>query len=64
MALPRRFDCDDLFDVDDDGVIRMTDGVFLATWKFLAGPPPPEPLFSCGIDRTADPLATSPVDSD
>jgi hypothetical protein len=56
-ALPRRFNCQDIFDADDDGALFLTDGIFLLNWKFNSGPALPAPFFSCGIDPTDDALA-------
>jgi len=55
-TLPRRFDCADLFDTDDDGRLLLTDGIYLLNWKFRAGPALPEPFFGCGVDPTDDGL--------
>jgi len=56
-ALPRRFECEDVLDADDDGQLLMTDGIHLLNWKFNAGPALPAPFFSCSIDPTDDGLA-------
>ncbi len=50
------FDCDDAADVDDDGTIRITDGIFLLNWLFVGGPDPAEPFPECGDDVTDDAL--------
>ncbi len=57
--------CLDAADADDDGRLIITDPIFLLSWLFQAGSPPPPPTPSapsyeaanCGLDPTDDPLA-------
>jgi len=59
MALAEPFDCPDAYDADDDGEIRMTDGIFLLMWKFQRGDALPDPFLACGVDTTPDDLDCS-----
>jgi hypothetical protein len=48
--------CLEAADVDDDGVVRLTDPVYLLNYHFCGGKPPPEPFRCCGLDPTPDSL--------
>lgn len=50
--------CPDAGDADDDGTLRLTDGVVILAYLFTSGPAPraPGPL-RCGEDPTGDALA-------
>ena len=48
--------CQDAADADDTGVLELTDATAVFNFLFLAGPPPPLPHRTCGLDPTADPL--------
>jgi hypothetical protein len=54
--LPGTAACDDALDVDDNGVVERTDGVFLVMYLFLDGPTPAAPFPVCGADNTEDTL--------
>ena len=41
-------------DMDDNGLLNITDPVYLLGSLFLGGPAPPEPYPSCGKDTTPD----------
>ena len=43
-------------DVDDDGDILLTDAIFLLSYLFISGSPPPAPFPAAGIDPTEDQL--------
>ena len=43
-------------DVDDSGLLELTDAVALFTFLFLGGPPPADPHLFCGPDLTSDDL--------
>jgi hypothetical protein len=53
------FDCPEMLDVDDDGILDLGDPIALAAYLFQAGPPPPPPFGSCGEDPTLDALGCS-----
>ena len=48
--------CDDAADVNDDGVLDISDASFSLNFLFLGGGAPPAPGTSCGIDPTPDDL--------
>jgi hypothetical protein len=48
--------CPDLSDVDDSGVVDVTDAVFLLGYLFSKGPAPADPFPKCGPDPTPDGL--------
>ncbi len=48
--------CMDGADVDDSGIVEITDPIFLLAALFLGGPPPPPPGLVCGSDDTPDEL--------
>ncbi|MGQ9590104.1 MAG: hypothetical protein ACUVYA_07400 [Planctomycetota bacterium] len=58
--LPKRFDCDDMLDANDDGVLNVADAIPVLNYVFQRnplGPPLPEPFKpNCAKDRTADAL--------
>ncbi|MBN1443191.1 MAG: hypothetical protein JXA90_10805, partial [Planctomycetes bacterium] len=43
-------------DVDDDGLVNLTDAVHFLMFLFLGGAAPPAPIARCGPDPTPDPL--------
>lgn len=45
--------CLDAADVNDDGVINLTDSVLIFGWGFQSGPAPAVPFPTCGPDPTA-----------
>lgn len=49
--------CQKSADAGDDGRLHIGDPVHILTHLFLGGAPPAEPLGSCGLDLTADPLS-------
>ena len=40
-------------DLDDDGIIGLTDAVLLLSFLFQGGAPPAVPFAACGVDPTA-----------
>jgi hypothetical protein len=44
------------FDTDGDGTVRgvVTDAIYLLSFNFLGGPPPPAPFPECGSGTPAD----------
>ena len=52
-----RPDCLDALDVNDNGMITISDAVALLSYLFRNGRPPPEPFPDPGLDRTADSLS-------
>jgi hypothetical protein len=58
MLSPRfkTFDCDDLYDADDNGILEFADGLPPLIWLFQMGPPLPQPFFACALDPTEDGL--------
>jgi hypothetical protein len=48
--------CLEAADGDDDGAVRITDPVYLLSYHFYGGNPPPEPFRCCGLDPTPDSL--------
>jgi hypothetical protein len=48
--------CPDALDVDDSGVIAVSDAIYLLTFLFSAGNPPPPPFPAIGADPTLDEL--------
>lgn len=44
--------CEAAFDVDDNGSIQLTDGIYLLSFQFLDGPAPPAPFPLPGMDST------------
>jgi len=57
FGVETRFDCEDILDVDDDGVINLTDPIVILRYQFQGGPSPVEPFDACGLDSTPDPLS-------
>ena len=51
-----RVDCEDQYDVNDDGNLDFSDPINLLSWLFLGTSTPPPPFFECGLDSTADGL--------
>ena len=54
--------CHDAVDVDDDGQLRISDGIYLLNWLFDGGAQPPAPFPEAGADPTADALDCSRTD--
>ena len=48
--------CPKSVDADDNGVLEITDGVYLLGFLYLGGPAIPEPFGACGADPVADDL--------
>lgn len=48
--------CPDATDANDDGVRDLSDVVYLASFVFAGGAPPPAPFAGCGSDPTPDEL--------
>ena len=48
--------CEDASDVNDDGMVDVTDAAYLLTFLFLGGEPPDAPFATCGLDPTPDDL--------
>ena len=46
--------CRDAADVNDDGLIDISDGLFLIGYRFQAGAPPSSPFPGCGPDPSDD----------
>lgn len=46
--------CPDASDADDTGRIDISDPVYLLSWRFGTGSPPPSPFPECGSDVTDD----------
>ncbi len=44
------FDCQDMLDVNDDGILNTADPVHLLRYAFLDGAPPEQPFPNCGVD--------------
>lgn len=55
-ALSDPLECLDSCDASDDGVIQLSDGIYLLSYLFAGGSPPTSPFPDCGIDQTADAL--------
>ena len=53
--------CLDAADVNDDGVVNMTDAIHGLHWLFLGGPGIPPPT-ECGVDPTPDSMETCRFD--
>lgn len=54
-------ECTDAVDIDDNGILEITDAVSLLSYLFLSGGPPAAPFPDCGADPTpGDPV---PCDS-
>lgn len=43
--------CRESMDVDDNGFVEITDGIYLLTFLFSGGRPPAAPFDECGVDR-------------
>jgi hypothetical protein len=56
------FRCFDAADADDDGDVDYADGIYLAEFLWLGGPPPPFPSSTCGFDPTDDELPPCELD--
>ena len=54
LGNPSRLDCDDAADIDDNGVLELTDAVALLGHLFLGDEAPPPPFAACGDDPTKD----------
>lgn len=48
--------CPDASDANDDGLVDISDSIYLLRWRFMEGLPPPSPFGHCGIDRSPDAL--------
>ncbi len=46
--------CMDAADADDDGHVALADVIYLLSYLFIGGYPPPEPFPGCGLDLTPD----------
>lgn len=46
--------CPDAADADDNGVVSVTDAIYLLRYLFMSGPPPPPPFGKCGADPGGD----------
>jgi len=59
---PAKLACEDAADIDDDGVLGLTDAIAALDHLFRGGPAPPAPSADCGSDPTSDALgcATPP----
>jgi hypothetical protein len=51
-----QFTCLDALDVNDDGVVDISDAIYHFGVLFTGGLPPPPPFDQCGIDPTEDSL--------
>jgi hypothetical protein len=54
--------CTDAADVNDNGLVEITDYTYLVNYKFAGGPEPPAPFPTAGVDPT--PGVTVPGDRD
>jgi len=45
---PQRINCQDASDTDDNGVIDITDAIYLLNHLFIGGSPPKSPFLACG----------------
>ena len=43
--------CRDSMDVDDNGFVEITDGIYLLSFLFSGGNAPASPFAACGVDR-------------
>ena len=50
------FECDDIFDINDDGRLTLGDPIHLFDYLFRRGPALPRPGPACGTDPTLDEL--------
>ncbi len=48
--------CEKAADVDDSGVVDITDAIYELSFFYLGGSAPPPPFDRCGLDPTADAL--------
>ena len=48
--------CEDAADINDDGVVNLTDAIYSLNFLFLGGSAPVAPFPDCGIDPTIDGL--------
>ena len=58
--LPKRFQCDDILDANDDGALNVTDAIPVLNYIFQRnplGPPLAAPFKTCATDPTADTLS-------
>ena len=46
--------CQDAADTNNDGLVVISDAVYLIQYQFLGGPPPPAPYPECGLDPEGD----------
>ena len=58
MNIPAPFDCDDIFDANDNGMLELGDGLMLLNYLFMRGPTLAMPFRECGSDATDDTLDT------
>ena len=49
-------DCEDAADANDDGVVDVSDGIFILDFLFNGGRAPPPPYPSPGLDPSEDGL--------
>jgi len=52
--LPKRFDCDDMLDTNDDGTVDVADGIPPLTYVFQRGPALPDPFRTCAVEAGDD----------
>jgi hypothetical protein len=50
----QNFDCNELYDTDNSGVVGIEDGIFLLNWIFRRGPRPAAPFLTCGQEAAGD----------
>ena len=51
-----RLPCEDAADLDDSGVLDLSDAIYGLAYMFLGGPAPLSPGLACGFDPISDPL--------
>jgi hypothetical protein len=49
--------CEASCDANDDGLVNVSDAVYLIDWMFMGGPAPPAPYPDCGPDPTGPALS-------
>jgi len=60
-AFPRRRDCVDAQDANDDGTLSILDAITIIRYLFQQGPALPLPFRDCGVDPTPDSLKCEEV---
>lgn len=53
--------CEDTHDINDDGIVDISDPINLLAWLFINAPSPPPPFSICGFDLTLDELNCQPT---